>query len=392
LTDTYTSHKITAANGAGKSCRLLGLPGDAQTNFTFPHANHACYAVDPACPVRSEHQVSHCLSAAHHDCRLYRSYQGLEGGDQSLTEAGLKAILNLESPRRARLWSILGFAAVLVLVAVALLFSGDILASLASGNPAHEPDIQPATPTAPVTLMAAGPSTAQPLFLPLVPDSAQATATASSQATASVAAPQATASVAAPQATASVAAPQATSSSPLPSSPAPPLPSSTPASSCGPPDGWLLYTVQSGDSLYRLSVAAGVSIDQLREANCLVVGGLIYTGQRLYLPRLPVPTAIPSKTPTHKPDPTEPPAPTETEPPVSAATPTETEPPVSAATPTATEPPVSAATPTQPPPTGTPVSAATPTETLRPEPPTATPLPTPTFAPTPTPYLNTLVP
>ena len=137
MTDTYTSKKITAANGAGKSCRLLGLPGDAQTNFTFPHANHACYAVDPACPVRSEHQVSHCLSAAHHDCRLYRSYQGLEGGDQNLSEPELKAILNLESPRRARLWSILGFAAVLVLVAVALLFSGDILASLASGNPAQ---------------------------------------------------------------------------------------------------------------------------------------------------------------------------------------------------------------------------------------------------------------
>ena len=376
MTDIYTSKKITAANGAGKSCRLLGLPGDAQTNFTFPHANHACYAVDPACPVRSEHQVSYCLSAAHHDCRLYRSYQGLEGGDQTLTEAGLKAILNLESPRRARLWSILGFAAVLVLVAVALLFSGDILASLASGNPAHEPDIQPATPTAPVTLMAAGPSTAQPLFLPLVPDSAQATATATS--------------LASSQATASVAAPQATSSSPLPSS-TPEPPATSAASSCGPPAGWLLYTVQSGDSLYRLSVAAGVSIDQLREANCLVVGGLIYTGQRLYLPRLPVPTAIPSRTPTHKPDPTEPPAPTETEPPVSAATPTETEPPVSAATPTQ---PTPAAT--QPPPTDTPVTPAPPTETAVPEPPTSTPpptrMPTPTFAPTPTPILNTSVP
>ena len=387
MIDTYTSKRITAANGAGKSCRLLGLPGDAQTNFTFPHANHACYAVDPACPVRSEHQVSHCLSAAHHDCRLYRSYQGLEGGDQTLTEAGLKAILNLESPRRARLWSILGFAAVLVLVAVALLFSGDILASLASGNPAHEPDIQPATPTALLPQISVGSQTAQPLFLPLVPDSAQATATASSQATASVAAPQATASVAAPQATASVAAPQATSSSPLPTS-TPEPPATSAASSCGPPAGWLLYTVQSGDSLYRLSVAAGVSIDQLREANCLVVGGLIYTGQRLYLPRLPVPTAIPSRTPTHKPDPTEPPAPTETEPPVSAATPTATE-----APPTVTQPPPTA---TQPPPTDTPVTPAPPTETAVPEPPTSTPpptrMPTPTFAPTPTPILNTSVP
>ena len=363
MTDTYTSHKITAANGAGKSCRLLGLPGDAQTNFAFPHANNACYAVDPACPVRSEHQVSHCLSAAHHDCRLYRSYQGHEGGDQNLSEPELKAILNLEAPRRARLWSILGFAAVLVLVAVALLFSGDILASLASGEQAHQVVIEPASPTAPVTLMAAGPSTAQPLFLPLVPDSPEATPT-----------PQATASLAAPQATLSLAAPQATSSSPLPSS-TPEPPATSAASSCGPPAGWLLYTVQSGDSLYRLSVAAGVSIDQLREANCLVVGGLIYTGQRLYLPRLPVPTAIPSRTPTHKPDPTEPPAPTETEPPVSAATPTQ---------------PTSAAT--QPPPTGTPVTPAPPTETPLPEPPTATPLPTPTFAPTPTPYLNTLVP
>ena len=349
------------------SCRLLGLPGDAQTNFTFPHANNACYAVDPACPVRGEHQVSHCLSAAHHDCRLYRSYHGLEGGAHSLAEAELKAILNLDSPPRARLWSILGFAAVLVLVAAALVFSGDILASLASGAPAHEVVIEPASPTALLPQISVGSQTAQPLFLPLVPDSPESTPTSPPRSPT----PQATSSSPLPSS-------QATSSSPLPGSPSPTLPSSPApeASSCGPPAGWVQYTVQSGDSLYGLSVAVGASLDQLRDANCLVVGGLIYTGQRLYLPRLPVATATPSRTPTHLPDPTEPPPPTVTEPPAPTAT---------EAPPTATQPP-----PTEPPPTEPP-----PTETALPEP-TATPpptrMPTPTFAPTPTPLLNTSVP
>ena len=41
------------------------------------------------------------LSAAHHDCHLYRSYHGLEGGNQSLSEAELQAILNLDPPPRA---------------------------------------------------------------------------------------------------------------------------------------------------------------------------------------------------------------------------------------------------------------------------------------------------
>ena len=157
---------------------------------------------------------------------------------------------------------------------------------------------------------------------------------------------------------------------------------------CGPPLGWVVYTVQPGDTLYSLSVRFGVGIDAIRQANCLS-GYTIYAGQALYLPPLPptpirtltetpIPTLTPTEfsTPTSSPTPTEYPTLTATPTLTGTATHTPTYTPTSTQTPGPA--PTSTFTPT-PTPTELPTSTYTPTSTA--EPPTSTYTPTPTSTP-----------
>lgn len=126
---------------------------------------------------------------------------------------------------------------------------------------------------------------------------------------------------------------------------------------CGPPPGYILYTVQSGEYPYKLSQAFSISLDQFLRANCLGAGDTLHIGQQVYVPN--VPTRTPSKTPTitltsviiifptNTLMPTQTPAPSETALPTSTWT----------ATPTWTS------TPLPPPDTATPTVTATPTPT-----------------------------
>jgi len=65
------------------------------------------------------------------------------------------------------------------------------------------------------------------------------------------------------------------------------------------PWGWkYVYTVRSGDRLYRIAIATGTTVDNLMKANCLT-STTIYPGQKLYVPRLPAtPTRAPTRTPS----------------------------------------------------------------------------------------------
>jgi LysM repeat protein len=106
---------------------------------------------------------------------------------------------------------------------------------------------------------------------------------------------------------------------------------------CGPPASWVRYTVRSGDNLTRIALATGTTVARLRNANCLNTT-LIRTGQRLWVPRIPViftptlrPTRTPTRTlappttvPTNTPAPTEPPPPTNTERPTTEPLPSDT--------------------------------------------------------------------
>ena len=145
---------------------------------------------------------------------------------------------------------------------------------------------------------------------------------------------------------------------------------------CGPPPGWVVYYVQPGDTLYRLSRYLNVGIEAIRRANCLS-GYTIYAGQALYLPSLP-PTRTPTPAPSYTPTPTE--FPTFTPTLISTPTPALTATSIPTSTATATHTPTYTPTPTGlPGPTPTP--SATPTST---EPPTSTYTPAPSTTPTPT--------
>jgi LysM repeat protein len=145
----------------------------------------------------------------------------------------------------------------------------------------------------------------------------------------------------------------------LPTSPPSPYPT---AAVCRPPAGWVIYTVQRGDTLYRISQMYRTTVSQLRAANCLGSSSYIQAGQRLYVPNVPVSTAVPAPSLI----PTLPPLPSDTPPPPPTAEPTAAIPP-----PTATEAPVPTSTATSAPPTPT----ATDLPIATPLPPTATEVP-----------------
>ncbi len=173
---------------------------------------------------------------------------------------------------------------------------------------------------------------------------------------------------------------------------APALPTAQP---CGPPAGWIFYTVQPGDNLFRISLRYGVPLIEMQQANCLTTTN-IRAGQNLFVPPVaviinppPTPiivdTAIPTPTPTFISTPTfSPPGATDT-----ATSPAATAIPTTAIAPTATATGTATATATEEveaTPTDTPTTPAdTPTDTETPTPTDAgTPTPTDTEIPVPT--------
>lgn len=72
-------------------------------------------------------------------------------------------------------------------------------------------------------------------------------------------------------------------------------------STCGPPPGWTVYTVQQGNTLFSLARWTNTTVAQVQAANCLSAD-IIYIGQPLYLPAMPTATVTntsqPSPTPS----------------------------------------------------------------------------------------------
>jgi hypothetical protein len=169
---------------------------------------------------------------------------------------------------------------------------------------------------------------------------------------------------------------------------------------CGPPSGWVFYTVQSGDTLFHIGLVYGVSVVELQFANCLGSSTLIRAGMRIFVPNVPartpttVPTQLvpttpgPSNTPSEMPtsSPTLQPSPTPTPRSTSTSTPEAPSPtPTGILTPTETTTPTPTETPTLTP-TSTSTSESSPTQTSTP---TAVPTNTSTAVPTSTPTETT---
>ena len=118
----------------------------------------------------------------------------------------------------------------------------------------------------------------------------------------------------------------------------PPLSIQTPVA-CGAPSSWIIYNVQPGDTLYRLSLSYGITVGELQRGNCMGSSTFLRVGQRIYVPpwaaRTPIPTlpwiVTPADTQTNTPEigtpnvaPTETPTSLPTD--ISTETPTETSP------------------------------------------------------------------
>lgn len=67
----------------------------------------------------------------------------------------------------------------------------------------------------------------------------------------------------------------------------PPLPVHT-AIPCGPFPGWIRgYTVQSGDTLFHIATMYRTTLDDLERANCKSNSSIIFAGERLWVPNVP---------------------------------------------------------------------------------------------------------
>ncbi len=68
----------------------------------------------------------------------------------------------------------------------------------------------------------------------------------------------------------------------------PPIVLATPVTpevyACTPPPGWLPYTIRSGENLFRLSLRAGISLQEMQRVNCISNAANISTGNVLYVP------------------------------------------------------------------------------------------------------------
>ena len=76
-------------------------------------------------------------------------------------------------------------------------------------------------------------------------------------------------------------------------------PAAQPPAHCGPPPGWVFYTVRVFDTLTYLSQLFGVTVVELQFANCMEDSTIIRVGQQVYVPNVPtrgVPPNIPYPT------------------------------------------------------------------------------------------------
>ena len=133
--------------------------------------------------------------------------------------------------------------------------------------------------------------------------------------------------------------------------PSPTATSPTPSKTsipCGPPSGWVQYTVQAGDTLYSLAQAMNTTVSALQAANCLGSSTYIQAGAQIWVPFIPTRTPTKTATPTltGTPTPTGTPGPTTSPTPTLSPTPSATVSPTPTGTATQTPSPTPSPTPT----------------------------------------------
>lgn len=217
------------------SCPYLGLKDDPITSLGFPSEGNYCHHLRPIAPIKGGYQEKYCLTAEHTACSIYKAANPQPAPLALVAPAYLRE-------RGRRVAAVLGIPAVLVVLAAL----GIVLSLLG-------PRFSVANFLIPRTggvNQASFSNLVQPLQPTITPFSPSNKVPGSQ--------------------------PQA---QPQPTNP-----------NCPMPQGWMTYVVNPTDSLFRLSVVYGASVEQLQQANCMGSQTVILPGQVIYVPFVPTPT------------------------------------------------------------------------------------------------------
>jgi LysM repeat protein len=230
-----------APKGMRRTCPFLGVLDDPETSLAFPSEMNYCHNATPPAAPKFDYQSTHCLVFAHLSCPVYKSGEKTSlPAELSLNGHGSEARISLRGN-----WPLKALGG--VLLAALIFFIGWFgvagLSRVGSENGAAK--TQSGLP-------------ALPLF-----------------------SPQPTRTIA-PSRTATLAA--SPTSTPTPTLMAALTTPEPPGKVCGRPSNWVTYIIRAGDTLSRLSLAYGVSVAQLQNANCMGTSTVLHTGRVFYVP------------------------------------------------------------------------------------------------------------
>ena len=319
-------------------CPFLGLKDDPETHHAFPSLGNCCQRARPIEPVSLEHQSTHCLCSDYVRCAVLANNLIIP----------LPVELQVTEPSRKRNYIGAAITVVLIMILIVVGWRQNwyMVRSAAPALTMTEVNSDPIVISSPI-------STSR-VAIPNVVTNPQNTLTLSNSLTPSMSPSLMVTPTPGEYPTMVVENTKTTV----------PLASET---ICAPPSGWVIYIVQPNDSLFDLGLKFGVTVAELQEGNCMGASVILYVGQKLYVPNMPMRTPPVSSTRI----------------PTKSATPTEeNEIYTDTPEPVPTDTPIPTDTP-QPTDTPNPTSTLYPTYTLTPPPPPTDTLPTGTLTPPP---------
>lgn len=235
------------------ACPHLGMKEDRNTALQFPSEGNFCYNLKPIKPISRTHQSDYCLTDGYEACPLFAKEEGT-----GIPSGIISPIYRRRQERRIFFGS-LAFIFILGLVMILRTQMKNVV-SIFDGFLMAADSTEESTPPLSFTSTAAN-AVSNPLPSPSITETEFATPTF-------------------------VAA--KISSGEL----------------CPPPTDWVPYTVKPTDSIFRLSIIYGVSVEELQSANCLGESTYLRSGQEIFVPPLPTDTPEPARTATPSPSPT----------------------------------------------------------------------------------------
>jgi LysM repeat protein len=320
-------------------CPFLGLKDDPETHHAFPSLRNCCRRARPIEPVSLEHQSTHCLCLNYVRCSVLANSLSIP----------LPVELQVTESSRKRNYIGVAISVVLMMILIVVAWRQSWFLARSAAPAPMKTELN----TAPIVI--ATPISTSRIAIPNVLTNAQKTSTLSPSLTPSTSPSPMVTPI--PGEYPTIIVGNTTTTVPLATD-----------TICAPPSGWVIYIVQSNDSLSYLGLKYGVTVTELQEANCMGSVVMIYTGQKLYVPNVPTltPPVSPTRTPTESASPT-----IETEISTDTPEPVSTDTPFPAGTPQPTD------TPNQ-------TSIPYPTNTVPPPPLPTDTLPTNTLTPPPT--------